>query len=69
METCNTCGNPVAAPYRAYDWRGNITHGCVDASHDEHLQPLSESARWHNRPEAKALRRAVGKHIRDLMKK
>lgn len=58
METCNTCCRPFASPFRIFDVRGKVTHGCVDECHTGHLVPISESSFWHNRREAKALRRA-----------
>lgn len=59
MKTCNTCCRPAASPFRVFDDRGKVTMGCVDEFHTDHLTPLSESARWHARPEAKKLRKAM----------
>ena len=59
METtqCLTCGCPDHSPWRAYDDRGRVILGCVDACHTDRLITPSESARWHNRIEAKAIQR------------
>lgn len=57
MKTCRICGKPVNAPYRVYDAHGKVLQGCVAADHDGQLVIPSESARWHNRATAKALRR------------
>jgi hypothetical protein len=53
---CPTCGRTPGAPYRVYGERGHVVVGCVDAAHHGHL--VGESARWHARPEAQAVRRA-----------
>ncbi len=55
--TCNTCTNDERRPYRVYDERGKVITGCVDACHTDHL--IGESARWHNRPEAKQIRKQL----------
>lgn len=56
---CRTCRRPIASPFRVYGDRGRVVAGCVSADHDgTHVTP-SESARWHNRKEAKAIRRAT----------
>jgi len=55
-DTCPTCTRPANSPYRRYDARGNVIEGCIDAIHSTaHL--IGESARWHNREDAKDLRR------------
>lgn len=54
-KTCTTCTRSIHSPYRRHDARGHVTEGCVDASHDGHLH--GESLRWHNRPEAKEIRK------------
>ena len=56
---CNTCTNSVYAPYRVYSAQGKVLEGCVDACHTDHLTTPGESARWHNRPQAKAIRRVM----------
>jgi len=66
--TCNTCCRPSNAPYRRHDIRGNVVEGCVDAVHTGQLIPLTESYRWHNRPEAKAIRATNAKHLKNLGK-
>lgn len=55
---CRTCFKPLDHPYRLYDSRGKVIQGCVSKDHDGALVAGSESSRWHNRPESKALRRA-----------
>ena len=55
-ERCPTCGRAPSEPYRIYDGHGKVKYGCVDALHGGHL--IGESARWHNRPEAKRIRQA-----------
>lgn len=55
---CPTCGRAAGSPFRIYNDRGKVVHGCIDAFHSGHLM-LGESRCWHNRPEAKALRRTV----------
>ncbi len=58
-EKCSTCGRSVFSPYRVHATNGKVTAGCVDKSHDGHL--IGESLRFHNRKEAKAIRRALAK--------
>ncbi len=53
---CYTCGRPKGSPFRVYDARGRVVMGCVDAAHDGHLAPISESERWHERKEAREIR-------------
>jgi len=60
-DTCNTCTRGAASPFRVYDERGRVVEGCVDDFHTGHLVTPSESARWHNRSEAKAIRRSTAK--------
>ena len=61
--TCRTCTRPIASPYRVYDERGRIVQGCVSIDHDgQHVTP-SESARWHARPDAKALQRVEAERV------
>jgi hypothetical protein len=63
-DRCPTCSRPAGAPFRSYDDRGHVVHGCVDAFHTGHLVTPSASAAWHHRPEAVALRRAELARIR-----
>lgn len=65
-ETCRTCCKPLAAPYRVYDERGRAIQGCVAVDHDGHIHGY-ESVRWHNRTEAKAIRRATAQHLRTIL--
>ena len=54
---CNTCGKDARHPWRVYDERGHVLLGCVDGAHDGQLVTPSASATWHNRSEAKEIRR------------
>ena len=63
---CTTCCRPVYSPYRAHDASGKVVQGCVDAAHEGQLVQISESNRWHHRPEALAIRRADRDHLRSL---
>jgi len=56
--TCRICGAPLVAPRRVFDDRGNVVSGCVASDHDGHLTALTASARWHNRKDAKQIRRS-----------
>lgn len=67
MLTCPTCTKPANAPWRVYSENGHVVHGCVDAYHNGHLVVPSESATWHNRPAAKALRRAQAKALQSTL--
>jgi len=58
-ETCPTCTRSVYSPYRQYDSHGKVLGGCVDECHTPHLLTISESTRWHNRPEAKQIRKRL----------
>lgn len=53
---CPTCTRRACDPFRRYDKTGRVLYGCVDAFHTGHLVTPSESARWHNRPQAKKIR-------------
>lgn len=64
---CTTCTRPVDAPYRVYDRSGKVVAGCIDGCHTGHLIPCSESNRWHNRKEAKAMRKAQAERLRKLL--
>lgn len=55
---CPICCRPAYSPYRRLDTQGKIIEGCVDASHTGKHVPISESERWHWRPEAIEIRRA-----------
>ena len=57
--TCRLCCRNLSSPWRVYDERGHVMQGCVSPDHTGHLVPLSESLRWHNRPEAKKLRKEL----------
>jgi hypothetical protein len=57
-QTCNTCGKSYDNPFRSYDYAGKVINGCVDKCHSGHLITISESNRWHNRIEAKQIRRS-----------
>jgi hypothetical protein len=61
MKTCPTCCNSIYSPYRQYDAAGKVTAGCVDDCHSGLFTPISESSRWHNRPEAKKIRKALAR--------
>lgn len=54
---CSTCGRAPGSPFRVYDVHGKVISGCVDDFHTGHLITPSESARWHNRPVSKQIRR------------
>lgn len=54
-KVCPTCGKSPGSPYRRQDARGRITEGCIDAIHTDQL--YGESARWHDKTEAKQIRR------------
>ena len=56
---CPTCTRDPYSPYRVYDPHGKVVVGCVDACHAGKLVTPSESAFWHNRVEAKKIRRAL----------
>ena len=57
--TCRICTKPVDSPYRVYDERGHVIQGCVAPDHTGHLIAISASAQWHNRPEAKQIRKGL----------
>lgn len=57
--TCTTCNCPVTSPWRNFDARGHVVNGCVDSSHTGQLVTPSASADWHNRPDARKIRRAA----------
>lgn len=56
--TCSTCGKGRSNPYRNYV-NGKIEAGCVDGFHTGHLVPISQSSDWHNRREARNIRKAL----------
>ena len=56
---CAICERADYAPFRVYDAHGGVINGCVDAVHTGRLVTPSESARWHNRPAAKLIRKAL----------
>ena len=51
---CPTCGNALNAPYRR--WAGVVIEGCIDACHTGRLPEGTETANWHYRMEARAMR-------------
>ncbi len=59
---CTTCGRSDDSPYRVYDAHGKVIIGCVDDCHTGRLVAISESNRWHRRPEAKRIR-AIAKRV------
>ncbi len=56
-ETCNICGGTKSHPYRVYDEKGKVIIGCVDIFHEGEIISPSESLFWHNRSEAKKIRK------------
>lgn len=56
---CPSCGHTAGSPYRVYDSHGKVYRGCVDRFHNGALVTCSESNFWHNRPEAKRIRKAM----------
>ena len=63
---CPTCTRGKYNPYRRFDARGKVIAGCVDDFHGEHLTPISADSAWHNRKEAKAIRKRERDHLRTL---
>lgn len=59
LAECRTCARPVSSPFRVYDERGKVLSGCVAPDHDGQLTPATESMRWHNRAEARTIRREL----------
>ena len=59
---CRTCCKALDKPYRVYDEHGKVIQGCISADHDG-VYLIGESARWHNRKEAKAYRRETAKRF------
>lgn len=55
-ETCPTCCRAPGTPSRHYVG-DSIVSGCVDHFHSGHLVTPSQSASWHYRREAKAIRK------------
>lgn len=56
IQLCPICCAPAHSPFRM--WKGDkIVGGCVDAFHDGALVVPSQSASFHNRPDAKEIRR------------
>ena len=58
-DQCNSCCRAPHSPFRVYDERGAVIHGCVDECHTGHLVIPSASASWHARKEAKAIRASL----------
>ena len=52
---CGICGRTPDSPARR-TVDGIIVEGCVAAPHTGHLPKGSDTAAWHNRPEAQAMR-------------
>lgn len=62
MNQCPICCREAHSPYRAFDKvTGRILAGCVDKFHTGHLVTPSASADWHNRKQAKVIRRNLAK--------
>ena len=58
--TCLTCGKAADRPYRRFNHQtGEILYGCVDDFHAGCLMTLSNSSAWHNRKEAKVIRKRL----------
>ena len=53
---CRICGKDINNPYRVFSTNGKVMAGCVASDHNGKLVGASESAFWHNRNEAKAIR-------------
>jgi len=60
--TCPICVKPADAPYRRLVG-GVIVEGCVDAMHTGRIS--GESAAWHVRPSARAMRKDRLADMRD----
>lgn len=63
---CPTCCRSAHAPARVYDARGSVVQGCVAEFHTGALIQISESNRWHLRPEAKKIRRDTAAFYRGV---
>lgn len=61
---CPLCRGARHLPHRRKNDSGYIVEGCVDASHSGHVH--GEDLRWHNRPEAKAIRKRELDRFRSL---
>ena len=63
---CPICGRDADNPYRRI-LDGEIVEGCVDATHTPYLQRLNTNSKnWHNRPEAKKIRKDLLVHLRSI---
>lgn len=60
---CPLCGRAPYSPFREYDKQGKVVAGCVDAIHTGRLASPSESNFWHNRLEARAIRKSELDHL------
>ncbi len=63
---CVTCGRSAGDPFRRYDDRGKVVHGCIDPFHEGHLVTPSESSRWHMSKTAQKHRQDELKHLQSL---
>ena len=65
-DSCPICTRGRAHPWRAYDTHGHVIAGCISAFHTGYVVSISESFRWHNRPEARAIRARIAKGQKGL---
>jgi hypothetical protein len=65
---CSSCCRAPSAPYRRIVG-GVIVEGCIDMAHDATMKAAgpSNTATWHNRPSAKAWRKAQVAHLRAML--
>jgi hypothetical protein len=66
-ENCPTCGKGAYNPFRLHGTDGKIVAGCIDAFHDGKLVPISTSAEWHNRKQAKEMRAESLKRLYNVL--
>jgi hypothetical protein len=66
-DRCPTCLRPVNNPYRRIV-DGRIVEGCIDDTHTGRIPAASNTGAWHNRPVAKAHRRAVKVRRREILR-
>ena len=62
---CSTCTRDPGAPFRRHDTHGKITEGCIDECHTGHV--YGESAAWHNRAQAKKLRKETKDRLKRIL--
>jgi hypothetical protein len=67
MSFCPTCTRSYELPYRRQDASGKIVEGCVDKCHTGHL--YGNSLAWHERKEAKAIRKSMADHRKRVLGK